>query len=364
MDAKQAKLQGHRLSVTRMTLVSSSLQAVLVALFAWSGVVSWTVPLAFALASVGSTGLFTVAVTSGWNLRFPENWLLYAQFMTNYVIQIAFIIAAPQMWILFLASTLISFNYAMMSFTPRQFRLTWLGYGVTTAAALYAGRARFGYPALTDLNVALLWLFFFLAARRLALIGTQFSNLRTQLSQKNRALTESLARIEELASRDDLTGAFNRRHFMQLVAEERDRAGRTRQPFSIALFDLDNFKSVNDRFGHAAGDRVLCEFCAVAQAHMRSTDRFARYGGEEFVLLMPVTTPVESAALAVDRIRAAVAAHDWSASARLAPGQRITVSVGVATCRPGEDVEPLLARADQALYAAKDAGRDRFVMAD
>jgi len=364
MDAKLAKLQGHRLSVTRMTLVSSSLQAALIALFAWSGVVGWTIAAAFAVASVGSTGFFTLAVRRGWNLRFRDTWLMYAQFMANYVIQVAFIIAAPQMWIVFLASTLVSFNYAMMSFTARQFRLTWIGYGVTTAAALWIGRARFGYPALTDLNVALLWLFFFLAARRLALIGTQFSSLRTQLSQKNRALTESLARIEELASRDELTGAFNRRHFMQLVAEERDRAARTGQPFSIALFDLDYFKSVNDRFGHLTGDRVLREFCVQVQAHMRSTDRFARYGGEEFVLLMPVTTPVESASLAVERIRAAVSAHDWTGSLQLAQALRVTVSAGVATSRPGEEIQALLGRADKALYAAKDAGRDRYVMAD
>ena len=362
MDAKLAKLQGHRLSVTRMTLVSSSLQAVLMALFACSGVITWTLAAAFAVCSIGSTGLFTLAVRRGWNLRVRDTWQLYLQFMANYLIQIAFIVAAPQMWIVFLASTLISFNYAMMSFTPRQFKVTWIGYGVTTAAALYAGRAHFGYPALTDVNVVLLWLFFFLAARRLALIGTQFSALRMQLSRKNKALTESLARIQELASHDDLTGAFNRRHFMQLVEEERGRAARTRQTFSIALFDLDNFKSVNDRHGHGTGDKVLREFCTLVQAHMRSTDRFARYGGEEFVLLMPVTTPVESASLAVERIRAAVAEHDWSE--RLGPGHAVTVSAGVATSRAGEDTEQLLARADKALYAAKDAGRNRIVMAD
>ena len=158
----------------------------------------------------------------------------------------------------------------------------------------------------------LLWLFFFLAVRRLALIGMQFSTLRTELSQRNRQLTLSLARIQELASHDDLTGAFNRRHFMELLLDERERSHRTQQPYSVALFDLDHFKTINDRFGHAAGDAVLRDFCTLVQAHMRVTDRFARWGGEEFVLLMPVTTPVESASLAVERIRSAVASHDWS----------------------------------------------------
>jgi len=138
---------------------------------------------------------------------------------------------------------------------------------------------------------------------------------------------------------------------------------RTRQPYSVALFDLDHFKTINDRFGHAAGDAVLRDFCTLVQAHMRVTDRFARWGGEEFVLLMPVTTPVESASLAVERIRSAVASHDWSCTSPLTAALRVTVSAGVATSVPGESVEALVARADVALYQAKDAGRNCFVMA-
>ncbi len=346
-----------------MTVVSSALQSLLVGLFALSGATTWGVAIGFAAVSVGSTGFFALAVRLGWNLRFRDSWLLYAQFGANYCIQLTFIVVAPQLWIIFLASTLVSFNYAMLGFTERQFRYTWIGFGVTTAAALWAGRAHFGYPALTDLNIVLMWLFFFLAVRRLALIGMQFSSLRNQLSEKNRELTRSIARIQELASHDELTGAYNRRHFMQLASAERERANRTKLPYSVALFDLDNFKAINDRYGHAAGDTVLRDFCTLVQAHMRATDRFARYGGEEFVLLMPVTTQVESASQAVERIRVAVADHDWSKSANLAPGQRVTVSAGVATGRPGETIEDLLGRADAALYQAKGAGRNRLVMA-
>ena len=208
-----------------------------------------------------------------------------------------------------------------------------------------------------------MWLFFFLAVRRLALIGMQFSTLRDELSQRNRQLTLSIARIQELASQDDLSGAFTRRHFMELLRDERERSQRTQQPYSVALFDLDHFKSINDRFGHAAGDAVLGHFCTLVHAHMRVTDRFARWGGEEFVLLMPVTTPVGSASLAVERIRSAVASHDWSAASELAADLRVTVSAGVATSVHGESVEALIARADVALYQAKKAGRNCFVMA-
>jgi diguanylate cyclase (GGDEF)-like protein len=363
MDPKQEKLQIQRLQTTTMTLVSSLLQALLIGLFVLSGAVTWPIASSFLLISGATTGFFRFAVARGWNLHFKDTWLLYAQLGVNYVIQLVFIVAAPKLWMLFLASSLISFNYAMLGFSPRQFKWTWIGFGATTALALFIGRDRFGYPELNNLNIALLWLFFFLAVRRLSLIGMQFSTLRAQLSERNRQLTLSIARIQELASHDELTGTFNRRHFMELLVDERERAHRTQQPFSVALFDLDHFKTVNDRYGHAAGDAVLRDFCTLVQAHMRVTDRFARWGGEEFVLLMPVTTPVESASLAVERIRNAVAAHDWSTTSVLASGHRVTVSAGVATSAPGEPVEDLIARADRALYEAKGLGRNRYVMA-
>jgi diguanylate cyclase (GGDEF)-like protein len=363
MKPKQQQLQEQRRKTTTMTVVSSLLQSLLIGLFAWTGATTWSVTAWFVVLSVGSTSLFLLAVHQGWNLRFKDRWLLWGQLLANYVIQLIFIVAAPKLWMIFLASSLVSFNYAMLGFTPRQFRWTWLGFGATTALALYVGRARFAYPELTNVNILLMWLFFFLAVRRLALIGMQFSTLRDELSQRNRQLTLSIARIQELASHDDLTGAFNRRHFMELLLDERERSHRTQQPYSVALFDLDHFKTINDRFGHAAGDAVLRDFCTLVQAHMRVTDRFARWGGEEFVLLMPVTTPVESASLAVERIRSAVASHDWSSSSALPADARVTVSAGVATCTPGESVEGLIARADIALYQAKDAGRNCFVMA-
>jgi diguanylate cyclase (GGDEF)-like protein len=363
MNPKQLQLQAQRMKTTTMTVVSSLLQSLLIGMFAWTGAATWAVAFWFLVLSVGSTSLFLLTVHRGWNLRLNDRWLLWGQLLANYAIQLIFIVASPKLWMIFLASSLVSFNYAMLGFTPRQFHWTWLAFGATTALALFIGRAGFAYPELNDVNIALLWLFFFLAVRRLALLGTQFSTLRAELSERNRELTASIARIQELASHDDLTGTFNRRHFMELLQDERERSHRTRQPYSVALFDLDHFKTINDRFGHPAGDAVLRDFCTLVQAHMRVTDRFARWGGEEFVLLMPVTTPVESASLAVERIRSAVASHDWSSTSALPAHVRVTVSAGVATCMADESVETLLARADAALYQAKDAGRNCFVMA-
>ncbi len=362
MDPRQASLQRHRLRMTLLSLIGSSLQAVVIGLYAASGTITWSMAAAFAAASLGSTGLFAIGVGAGWLLKLGDARLLNAQLAVNFVIQIAFLIAAPPLWMIFLASTLITCSYAMVAFTPRQFTWLWLGYGAVTAMALFAGLDRFETPAPTPFNVAILWLFFFLGVRRLAMTGAQFSRMREQLFEKNKQLTILLERNKELASHDDLTGAFNRRQLMQLLVEERNRADRAHEAFSIAMFDLDHFKAVNDRFGHAGGDAVLKRFCELTSASMRATDRFARYGGEEFVLLMPVTTSIDTACVAAERIRGVIASEDWSATLG-GDSTPVTVSAGVATWRERETVEDLLARADAALYEAKRLGRNKCVTA-
>lgn len=359
MDPRQTKLQRHRLRMTSLTVVNALLQGLVLSLYAWSGVASWPVVIAYMAVSLSSAGLFILAVAMHWNLRAPDAWLLYAQLGVNFLVQLVFLAIAPQLSVVFLVSLLVTFNFAMMSFTRRQFFWSWIAFGATTGLALFLGRPRFADVAASDFNMAVMWLFFFVAVRRLTVIGAQFSRLREQLSEKNRQLTESLERINELATHDELTGAFNRRQFMQLLSEERERANRTRQTFSVAIFDLDHFKSVNDRFGHLAGDAVLKEFCELVRGGMRTTDRFARYGGEEFVMLMPATTLAESAAIAVERIRAAAEHKDWGP---ILPGHAVTTSAGVAIYRSNESIEELLARADAALYEAKNGGRNRYVV--
>jgi diguanylate cyclase (GGDEF)-like protein len=363
MDSRQASLQRHRLRMTLLSVVNSALQSMIVGLFAWSDTVSGTVAAMFAVASVGTTSLFALAIAARRVLWLGDARLLHAQLAVNFVIQMVFLIAAPALWVIFLASTLITFSYAMIAFTPRQFTWLWLGYGATTAVALFLGRARFSSPAPSDFNIVVLWLFFFIGVRRLALTGAQFSHLRAQLSEKNKQLTILVERNRELASHDELTGAFNRRQLMLLLGEECERATRAGQPFSVAIFDLDHFKVINDSFGHAGGDAVLKRFCALVHEHMRTTDRFARYGGEEFVLLMPVTTSIDAAALAAERIRAVIAAQDWRCTLGAGVDVAVSVSAGLATYRHDETHEELLARADVALYEAKHRGRNQCVIA-
>jgi diguanylate cyclase (GGDEF)-like protein len=359
---KQARLQRHRLQMTLLSVVNSLLQSVVIGLFAASGATTWPMATAFALASMVTTGLFALAVARGWVLQLGDARLLLAQLGVNFAVQISFLIAIPTLWIVFLASTLITCSYAMVALTPRQFTWLWLAYGATTGLALLAGRERFGSPAPTAINIAVLWLFFFMGVRRLAVTGAQFSRLREQLSEKNKQLTVLLERNKELATHDELTGAFNRRHLIDSLADECERARRTDIAYSVAIFDLDWFKAINDGHGHAGGDAVLRAFCDLARAALRANDLFARYGGEEFVLLMPATSTAEGARCVVERIRHAVAGHDWHAVLG-AQAPAVTVSAGIATWRRDESPELVLARADAALYDAKHRGRNRSVIA-
>jgi diguanylate cyclase (GGDEF)-like protein len=172
-------------------------------------------------------------------------------------------------------------------------------------------------------------------------------------------LRSAYKRIEELAELDELTGSFNRRCIMRMLEDEIARCRRTRTPCSVALIDLDWFKRINDAHGHPTGDEVLRTFAITTFANIRAVDRFGRYGGEEFLLVLP-DTPTETAARSLDRLRGIIADLDWSA---LSTGMTVTISAGIATLGRDETPDALLARADCALYSAKERGRNRIACA-
>ena len=162
--------------------------------------------------------------------------------------------------------------------------------------------------------------------------------------------------MERLASIDGMTGIFNRRHFMTLAEREWERARRYRRPLSFLMIDIDNFKLINDRFGHEAGDAVILHVTNLACARKRSLDVLGRVGGDEFALLLPATD-LGAAQAQADRLR-----HQIAEGACSIIEHRVTVSVGVGSV--GETVSALSAlmkSADQALYAAKRNGRNRVM---
>jgi diguanylate cyclase (GGDEF)-like protein len=165
-------------------------------------------------------------------------------------------------------------------------------------------------------------------------------------------------KLRELAMQDELTGLYNRRHFVELADAEVARARRTSAPLSLAMLDIDHFKAVNDVFGHPVGDLALKEVARAMRETLRTSDVPARFGGEEFVVLL-MDTPLEGAIAVTERLRERVGRSEVPAGkGRVA---RFTVSGGVAELAPGERFEVLLARADEALYRAKEDGRNRTV---
>jgi diguanylate cyclase (GGDEF)-like protein len=168
------------------------------------------------------------------------------------------------------------------------------------------------------------------------------------------------AQLLQLASQDPLTGLPNRRRTLELAVAALESARDTKLPLTIALIDMDHFKDINDRCGHAAGDHVLMEFSRVGREALRDTDIFGRWGGEEFLLVMP-ETPVEYAIASLERLRTLVF------GIRLPPsgsGMRVSLSAGLASLEDGvKSLEDLIARADAALYAAKNEGRDLIRLA-
>jgi diguanylate cyclase (GGDEF)-like protein len=164
--------------------------------------------------------------------------------------------------------------------------------------------------------------------------------------------------IERLALTDDLTGAPNRRNFMQQLGQELSKSQRYKRPSCLAMLDLDFFKKVNDRYGHAAGDEVLKHFAYFVRRHLRVEDVLGRLGGEEFAVLLP-DTALDGAALVLNRVNQLLRDERLL---QVAPDFGYSFSGGLvqAGAEPGQSGSALLALADKALYQAKAAGRDRI----
>ncbi|MGM0412993.1 MAG: diguanylate cyclase [Pseudomonadota bacterium] len=165
------------------------------------------------------------------------------------------------------------------------------------------------------------------------------------------------AELERLASHDRLTDAYNRHRLYELMNQAVAAQQRYGTPFSILIFDIDLFKLVNDQWGHPVGDAVLQELVRRGQDTLREADVLGRWGGEEFLVIANHATSDEAMELA-DRLRRTVADDSFPTAGR------VTISVGVAAARPGESLERLEERADRALYAAKEAGRNTTKLAD
>lgn len=340
-------------------VVSYALGAAALLVYAFAGTISLFVPTTFFLCGTIAIGVFAVLSETHVNDRFDDHFLTVFQVGAHVVIQLAFLIAAPQIGYAFLNVLFLIFAVASLRMTSFQALVAWTLTAAGVAPIFLLTRIPLGMPVATPTERFAALLCFVLTIGQCAFVGLYGESLRKKLYRSSIKLKEAYRRIEELAELDELTGSYNRRCIMRMLGEEIARARRIETRCSIALIDLDWFKRINDAHGHPTGDEVLRTFAITMFANIRTIDRFGRYGGEEFLLVLPDTS-ADGAAQNLERLREIVADLDWSA---FSPGMRVTISAGVTTLQPNETPDTFLARADRALYSAKAMGRNQIACA-
>ncbi len=338
-----------------MVAASYAVDTLLMLALCATGALQLRVPLVYAGVATITCVTFYVILGSGWTERFRDHYIALPYLLVHSAINITTIALAPEIGILMLMVLYVIFSFASLRMNlGRMLSATVIIVLVVAALMAWLG-SRISLPMETWQQSAISALWFSLILTRTSLLGLYGSQMRTLLAKRNKQLAETFAKLDLLATRDELTSALNRRAIMQLLEEERRRMQRTGQTFAVALLDIDFFKQVNDAHGHLVGDEVLRSFVRAVSSSLRAADRLGRYGGEEFLVIFIATANEEVAMKASDRIRRAVENFNWMP---ITPGNQVTVSAGVAICKTDENSEQLLSRADAALYAAKNAGRN------
>src|SRR6266705_342837 len=318
-DPKQA----HRIRQYLIAVGTSVLVWALLFLLYWEGHLEEAGLMHVTGAMLFLFGLFYALFRSGLNLRFRD----------------------PSLTVEMMESAIVVLTWAMFHATPA-------GRGVIILLLHFRS-------ATIDLRLMLLhWAALAAVLVWFAFMGGHMSRMRMQLALSKSDLEKALHAIQELATHDELTGVHNRRHLMEMLRHEKNRCARTGAAFCISIVDLDLFKQINDKYGHQAGDDVLCGFSRSVVQRMRASDYFGRYGGEEFLLIL-TDTNLEGARIVADRLRRETEQHSFSDTN---PDLRISVSIGLAEHQPEDEIEQTLKRADNALYKAKAAGRNRVEM--
>jgi diguanylate cyclase (GGDEF)-like protein len=348
-----------RRQIQGMIAVGYVIDAFLLLVYAHAGTIPATIGPAYAACGLVFVACYLVLSETGFNDRFKDHYFVAPQSIINMAIMLAFTYIAPEVGVMFLCTLFVVFNFSSLRSTPRQTAIVWTTMAFGLAGLFLLTDKPISIPHGTYIERFATMTVFILIIGRSMFLGIFSSSLRQSLYKSGLELKEAYKRIEELAELDELTGTFNRRCIMRMLGDEIARAHRVNTPCSIALIDLDWFKRINDNYGHPTGDEVLRTFAITVFANIRNIDRFGRYGGEEFLLMLP-DTPGESAARILDRMRAIIADLDWSA---FSPGMQVTISAGVATLKPNETPDALLARADGALYSAKAQGRNHVANA-
>jgi len=357
--------QALRLRRVVLGMVSYLFTLTLVAVYCYLGFYRLPVLLNYFCAIVLLNVLFYVAIRSNFNLRFADPSMTLAQICLSLMPGLYVMYHAQQARGVFVLLCVSAAMYGLFQFRTRDYVIM-TAVVVGGYAALILAVFHFK-PAEINLQVEILQLCaLFATFLQFSGLGSYIGSLRAKVKDKNKELAarnddleHALRRIEELAMRDELTGVFNRRYLMETIKNEKHRCERSGSVFSICILDVDLFKNINDSYGHLVGDEVLQSIARVATGALRQTDYFGRYGGEEFVLVL-TGTMVDGAFITAERVRTRIEALRFPS---INPDLRVTVSIGIADLRFNEDTELTFKRADDALYKAKQSGRNRCIIA-
>jgi diguanylate cyclase len=348
-----------RRQIQGMIAASYVIDGLVLLIYAHAGTIPVTIGPAFAACGLVSVAFYLALSETGFTERFQDHYFVTPQLTISTAIMLVFTYIAPEVGVMFLCTLFVVFNFGALRSGPWQTAVIWTLTALGLAALFLLTEKPISMPHGSYLERFATMSVFVLTIGRCMFLGMFSSQLRQSLYASGLKLREAYKRIEELAELDELTGSFNRRCIMRMLDDEIARARRAGTPCSIALIDLDWFKRINDAYGHPTGDEVLRTFAITVFANIRAIDRFGRYGGEEFLLVLPDTSN-DDATRILDRLRAIIADLDWSA---FSPGMTVTISAGVATLGANETPDTFLARADNALYAAKARGRNRIASA-
>lgn len=344
-------------SLPVLVTIVSLVQSGALLLFAAAGTLPVWTAISFLALSGGSALAFLVYCTSGSNRHSREARTTIPLLVVSGVLQLVFLALAPRLTIVFLLAIQVLFGFSLLKLRPEHAQKSWAAYGFATGVIMLFLKDQLGYPSASTLEFALLWAIFFLAMRALAMLAGEFQRLRNALADARRQLRTAEHRAEQLVRHDPLTGALNRRALMETLDGELQRARRTGHPFCFATLDLDHFKAINDRYGHASGDLVLKTMSDTSIRLLRALDRFGRLDGEQFGIVLPATW-LDQGTIAMSRLTKAVNGQNWDG---IAPGLTLTFSAGLTTNAPNDTAESIILRAEKAMRQAKNEGRNRVV---
>lgn len=332
----------------------------------WSmGFLSAQVVALYAALDLAFNIIIYSTLRSGLNKRFKDPSLTSLQVSVPALFGFFVMYFAGQARAAFLLLGLGLFSFGILRFKTRGFIFVAI-FLLAIYALLIALLAHFHATTINLKIEFLLWVAFAMTMAQFSFLAALVGKLRRnvgektrQLAQQNVELETALQRIGNMAVHDELTGVYNRRYLMQRITEEAQRCLRSGSVFSICMVDIDLFKKINDTYGHLSGDEVLRCIANTATKALRPTDFFGRYGGEEFLMVL-ADTPTQGAMVMAERIREKV---EQLAFPEIAQDLHVTISIGVAEHVRASDSQTTLKRADEALYRAKESGRNRSVQA-